>query len=603
MDEIVDREMKGLTLEEDKLRVEPCGFTDLIRRIFPTLTTILPVDLNNAYCKISTSTQAPKAQSCQHRLTRLESRTLPKAAAQSRQAKKSDHSLASKAIYDVKSKKWKWQEIVPREISAHISDDHFVHPFADAGLVPQGRDESELGQAAQGADTDVEDVGSSGEGSSFLDGRPRKGAAYDGDSSKDEDYFSGKGMKKHGPLVENQFAGLLNAISASVSEHVGNSFGHNGKLTQAEVIHAFAYADKDLLGYDPTIDIHHPPSIPNRIYCHNFIGTIISGSDEIFNIFSLLSSSSGFIGRGTVCWHVRPVDAGPGEVNEGKIDSNDYVLKDNWVDEDLVDHEASILSHIAGIKGVPILVQSWTVQYKGEDDTTLRYRPAAWSPFEKFINRVHRRQLLRPVGSPLSSFRSQKELLLGLITRLEIHQSLIDLKNVLHGDISPDNLIFERAPNGVLCQLYLIDFDYAIHLKPGVVKYPKATGTLPFASLHILRQISDCNESMISHVAADDLESFFYVFMWLCVLHDSPNGSVRPWPEDDDFIVHAWGEGAMHPGGLIFAQNAKSHFIYSPNTIIDKQFTPYFDNLKPLAKEWKDLIKEEDQLVKAATML
>ena len=83
--------------------------------------------------------------------------------------------------------------------------------------------------------------------------------------------------------------------------------------------------------------------------------------------------------------------------------------------------------------------------------------------------------------------------------------------------------------------------------------------------------------------------------MWLCVLHDGPNGSVRPWPEDDDFIVHAWGEGAMRPGGLIFARNAKSHFIYSPNTIIDKQFTPYFDNLKPLAKEWKDLVKEEDQ--------
>ena len=95
------------------------------------------------------------------------------------------------------------------------------------------------------------------------------------------------------------------------------------------------------------------------------------------------------------------------------------MLKDNWVDEDLVDHEASILSHIAGIKGVPVLVQSWTVQYKGEDDTTLCYRPAAWSPFEKFVNHVHRRQLLRPVGSPLSSFRSQKELLLGLITRLE----------------------------------------------------------------------------------------------------------------------------------------------------------------------------------------
>ena len=120
-------------------------------------------------------------------------------------------------------------------------------------------------------------------------------------------------------------------------------------------------------------------------------------------------------------------------------------------------------------------------------------------------------------------------------------------------------------------------------------------GTLPFVSLQILRQISDCDESTINHIAADDLESFFYVFMWLCVLHDGPDGSVRTWPEDDDFIVHAWGEGAMRPGSLITARNAKSHFIYSPNSIIDKQFTPYFDNLKPLAKEWKELVKEVDQ--------
>lgn len=120
-------------------------------------------------------------------------------------------------------------------------------------------------------------------------------------------------------------------------------------------------------------------------------------------------------------------------------------------------------------------------------------------------------------------------------------------------------------------------------------------GTLPFASLQILRQISEHDAPTINHIAADDLESFFYTFMWLCVLHDGPNGSARTWPEDDDFIIYAWGESAMRPGGLITARNAKSHFIYSPNSIIDKQFTPYFHNLKPLAKEWKELVKEEDQ--------
>ena len=187
----------------------------------------------------------------------------------------------------------------------------------------------------------------------------------------------------------------------------------------AEIIHAFAYADKGLLGYDLMIDIHRAPSIPKQVGLDNFIGTVTSGLDEIYNIMSQLSSSSGFIGRGPVCWHVRPVDLGLGNANEGYLDGNDYVLKDNWVDEELVHYEASILEHIAGIKGVPVLKKSWTVQYDGEDDTTLQYRPAGWQPSERFVNRIHWRQLFQPVGSPLSTFWSRKELLFGLISGIE----------------------------------------------------------------------------------------------------------------------------------------------------------------------------------------
>ena len=534
MDEIVDREMKGLTLEEDKLNI-PCNFVGLIRRIFPTLPSLSSADLNRAYCKMATSIQAPKVQ-CSRRSARLEARSL-RPASQSRSAKKSDHPPARNGIYDVKTKKWNWQQIVPREIDVQITDDHFDHPFTSSRVL-KGSEEPKLAQAAPGTDTDVEDVGTSSvEGSSLLDAeRPRKGAAYNGDSSKDEDYFSGKGVKKHKIQVENQFAAFLNALAATVFEHI-NSREHNGEQTQnyrwwygdfsvkkldslddeprwsrkpdlillegrddgpvtwknlkalgefthstlaanktliktlntkaylllssqpwrryvlaisfadfhmrvhfydrsgaqvsstlnfhrdfqrvAEIIHAFTYANRDLLGYDPTIDICRPSSISKQLNFHNFIGTVVSDSGEIYNILSLLSSSCGFIGRGTACWHVRPVDTGLGEAHEGRLDGNDYVLKDNWVDEELVNYEASILSQIAGIKGVPVLLKSWTVQYNGEDDTTSRYRPAGWKPFANFVNRVHRRQLLRPVGSPLSTFRSQKELLFGLISGLE----------------------------------------------------------------------------------------------------------------------------------------------------------------------------------------
>ena len=52
----------------------------------------------------------------------------------------------------------------------------------------------------------------------------------------------------------------------------------------------------------------------------------------------------------------------------------------------------------------------------------------------------------------------------------------------------------------------------------------------------------------------------------------------------------------MGPGGITIVLNAKIHFIYSPgNSIINTQFTPYFKNLQPLAKEWKQLVKMEDE--------
>ena len=35
--------------------------------------------------------------------------------------------------------------------------------------------------------------------------------------------------------------------------------------------------------------------------------------------------------------------------------------------------------------------------------------------------------------------------------------------------------------------------------------------------------------------------------------------------------------------------------VHAPNQIIDEQFTPYFQNLKQLAHEWKALVKAEDE--------
>lgn len=50
----------------------------------------------------------------------------------------------------------------------------------------------------------------------------------------------------------------------------------------------------------------------------------------------------------------------------------------------------------------------------------------------------------------------------------------------------------------------------------------------------------------------------------------------------------------MTTGGLVHVLDVKSRFIHAPNNIIKEQFTPYFDNLKQLAHEWRALVRAED---------
>lgn len=122
-------------------------------------------------------------------------------------------------------------------------------------------------------------------------------------------------------------------------------------------------------------------------------------------------------------------------------------------------------------------------------------------------------------------------------------------------------------------------------------------GTLPFVSLSVLRQVTaKIQPSNIHHDVADDLEAFFYVFTWICVLYDGPNGTRRTTRQDKSSIIHRWSEaGLRSTGGLLSAKESKTCFLYDPgDTVIDEDFTDYFRNLQPLAVQWRDLVKAED---------
>ncbi|KAH7918085.1 hypothetical protein BV22DRAFT_994777, partial [Leucogyrophana mollusca] len=192
---------------------------------------------------------------------------------------------------------------------------------------------------------------------------------------------------------------------------------HREPFKLIRVITSLAFADRYRLGFDPTIHISFPADtqgasnstlaglaqddIGPNAKPKGPIGRVIgSTASAIYNIVSKIWSSDAFIGRGTVVYHVKSTD--------GKA----YVLKDCWVNKKDVEHESMILEKAKGIPGVPKLVDAWNVTFNGEVDCTSRIRHGLGKVLPKsFITRVHRRLLMTPLGLPITTFRSQRELL------------------------------------------------------------------------------------------------------------------------------------------------------------------------------------------------
>lgn len=93
----------------------------------------------------------------------------------------------------------------------------------------------------------------------------------------------------------------------------------------------------------------------------------------------------------------------------------------------------------------------------------------------------------------------------------------------------------------------------------------------------------------IKHTPEDDIESLFYVLIWITVLYDGPGGQER---EDFDFgnsLLANWTESAVN-GNLSQAHNAKLAIITGDLNFKD-HVSPYFLVLVPLLTEWRDLFR------------
>jgi serine/threonine protein kinase len=102
-----------------------------------------------------------------------------------------------------------------------------------------------------------------------------------------------------------------------------------------------------------------------------------------------------------------------------------------------------------------------------------------------------------------------RELLQALRDAIKGHKSLLEDGKILHRDVSENNIIIVAFPAEGDPKGRLIDLDLAKELGSMPSGATHRTGTMQFMAIEVLQG----NGYTYRH----DLESFFYVFLWMCI--------------------------------------------------------------------------------------
>jgi hypothetical protein len=199
--------------------------------------------------------------------------------------------------------------------------------------------------------------------------------------------------------------------------------------------------------------------------------------------------------------------------------------------------------------------------------------PTKPSVGDDLSNRVHRRIILSDYGIPIHQASTPSILLSTIGDCLEGHQSLLEKIDVMHRDISINNLLMNSKG-------FLIDLDLAIKRHRLSASGAKGkTGTRAFMSIGAL-----LGEQ---HSFMDDLESFFWVLFWICIHYDGPGkGSVVR--RFDSWNYTDTDELAKLKLGTITKESVFT------DTVTDN-FTPHYKALIPVMQELRKVVFPKDK--------
>ena len=196
-----------------------------------------------------------------------------------------------------------------------------------------------------------------------------------------------------------------------------------------------------------------------------------------------------------------------------------------------------------------------------------------------FDNRIFGCLVISPDGRAIRDFRSILELLETLRDAIRAHRSLYTKGKILHRDISENNIIITDPKEADGFTGMLIDEDLAKEIGSGRSAARHQTGTMEFMAIQVLQRVA--------HTYRHDLESFFYVFLWICARRvwereylcsavDRPKESILTWWYSGSFkAIAGRKEHAMGVNGF--------------EELLD-EFPAAFNHVKPLCKKIRGIL-------------
>ena len=196
-----------------------------------------------------------------------------------------------------------------------------------------------------------------------------------------------------------------------------------------------------------------------------------------------------------------------------------------------------------------------------------------------YSNRIFGCLAISPAGRALRGFSSVKELLTALRDAIKGHRSLYMDGGILHRDISENNIIITDPTTTKGFSGILIDLDLAKIIGSGPSGARHQTGTVEFMAIQVLQKAA--------HTYRHDLESFFYVLLWLCArraweLEFQCKSSKRP----QQNVLKRWYTGTFEE----IAQVKRGYMHVDGLEDILREFPESLDSVKDLCRRLRKIL-------------